>query len=81
MPSKLPREGFAGSRPSVVATVGFKTAVFGATGGGYLVVKRIVGGPYPSLIPLLLLGVGVWATHANLLHMWFAAVRDGANSE
>lgn len=70
----------AGPEPPIVASVVFKAVVLGIAGACYLAVKGAIGNPYAVSIPLVLLGIGTWATHANLLHMSVAALRDGRNN-
>jgi len=61
-----------GRRPSVVQTVAFKAVVL----VGALVVDRAVGAlvgfPGSILVPLVVLGIGVWAVQSNVFNIWLA---------
>jgi hypothetical protein len=65
----------AGDRPSVAATVGFKTAVLLAGVATYLALRPL-GGRFPALaVPIVLLGVGCWAVAANVVKIGLAKRR------
>lgn len=65
-----------GPRPTATETVAFKVVVLGLAGAIYLGIEALVGFPATLLVPLLILGVGIWAVQSNLFNLWLAHKRD-----